>query len=57
MIEIFSNKYFIIGAAILFGVILYQLLTKKDKFSQKNDSDYSEVINSDKYKVKSQFDD
>ena len=46
-----------VGIYILFGAfLLYRLLFKKDPIREEYERLYSEIIHSDKYKVKGQYD-
>lgn len=55
MIELIYNKWLWIGAGIVVAFIVYRLFSK-DKTTQILETEYSEIINSDKYKVKGQYD-
>ncbi len=55
MIEIIYNKWF--WAIILgIGLIILQRFFLKDKSTQLLENDYDNIINSEKYKVKGQYD-
>ncbi|MBI2148258.1 hypothetical protein HYU23_01120 [Candidatus Woesearchaeota archaeon] len=54
--ELMNNKFLWVGVATLFGLLVYKFLFSKDKANQVLEQEYSEIINSDEYKVKGQFD-
>ena len=52
------NKSVIIAIYIGVGIyILYKLLFKKTKFEEDYEKLYNDILTSDKYKVKGQYDD
>ena len=52
------NKSVIIAIYIGVGIyILYKLLFKKTKFEEDYEKMYNDILTSDKYKVKGQYDD
>lgn len=55
MIEVLNNKFVWFGALLLVGALAYHLFNKKDKFTTDLESEYSEVLRADKYKVKGQY--
>ncbi len=53
--EIMSNRWFLIGAAVVVAVIAYKLFNRKDAALEEIEKEYEEVLTSDKYKVKGQY--
>ena len=52
------SKPVIIGIYVLLGIyILYKLFLKKTKFEEDYEKHYNDILTSDKYKVKGQYDD
>jgi len=56
MIELLNNKWIWILAGSITALVAYKLFFSKNKDIDNLEKEYSEVINSDKYKVKGQFD-
>ena len=54
MINIFENSNIIIGVAI--ALVAYVLIKSTSKKDKKFEKEYHEIINSDKYKTKGQYD-
>lgn len=52
--EFFSDNKVIIGVFV--AMLIAYLLTRKKKQPSEFEKEYSEILNSDKYKVKNQFD-
>ncbi len=55
MLELLNNRFFVIGVAVIGCAIIYHFISKKDKPSSDLEMEYTEVLNSNKYKVKSQY--
>ncbi len=51
-----QNKLFLISLGLLSVFALYKLLFKKDSVAENLDREYNEILSSDKYKVKGQYD-
>ncbi|MBI2108229.1 hypothetical protein HYX09_00045 [Candidatus Woesearchaeota archaeon] len=52
------NKTILIAIYAAIGLyVLYKLLLRKDKFEEDYDKLYNDILTSDKYKVKGQYDD
>ncbi len=52
--ELFSNNKVIIGVFV--AIFIAYLITKKKKQPSTFDKEYQEILTSDKYKVKGQYD-
>ncbi len=51
------NKTILISVYVVIGMyLLYKLFFRKNPFRQEYEKLYNEILNSDKYKVKGQFD-
>lgn len=51
-----QNKLFLISLGLLSVFALYKLLFRKDSVAESLDKEYKEILSSDKYKVKGQYD-
>ncbi|HLC86594.1 MAG TPA: hypothetical protein VJG30_04880 [Candidatus Nanoarchaeia archaeon] len=56
MIELIDNKIFIAASLFIGSFIIFKFLTRKNKDLIKLEVEYNEIINSDKHKVKGQYD-
>lgn len=54
--ELMQNKLFLISLGLLSVFALYKLLFRKDSVAENLDKEYNEILSSDKYKVKGQYD-
>ena len=55
MIEIFNNKLLFIAGLSLVTIIVYKFITRKSKEDIALESEYNEVLNSEKHRVKGQY--
>jgi len=55
MLELIYNKWFLVAAGVLVALVLYRFLNR-NKTADMAENEYSEILNSDKYKVKGQYD-
>jgi len=53
--ELLSNKVFVFSVLFLGGFLVFKLLTRKSKDVMELEIEYEEIINSDKYRVKGQY--
>mgnify|MGYP001564911022 CR=1 FL=1 len=56
MIELLQNKYLILGIVLFIIAVIYSLFTNKNKTKDVLETEYDDILNSDKYKVKGQHD-
>lgn len=54
--NLLQNKFVLIGGALLLAAIAYKLFFSKDEASKIVEREYDEILKSDKYKVKGQYD-
>lgn len=54
--ELLHNKLFLISAGLFAVFIFYKIFFRKDKFTENLENEYNEILNSDKYKVRGQYD-
>lgn len=54
--ELINNKMFIVASLFIGSFIVFKILTRKNKDLVRLEVEYNEVVNSDKYKVKGQYD-
>ena len=56
MIELLNNKLALIISALLGIFIIYKFLNRKSNDDVDLENEYNDILKSDKYKVKSQYD-
>ena len=55
MFEIFQNRLVLFGLALIAAAVLYKIFNGKDRLMEEIETEYNELLNSDKYKVKGQY--
>ncbi len=54
--ELIQNKWIWIAASVIAVLVIHRLVFGKDKATQLLEREYADVVNSEKYKVKGQYD-
>lgn len=56
MIEMIYNRWFWVGIAAITAIVVHRIFFSKDKTTELLEREYHDIINSDKHKVKGQYD-